>query len=126
MINTETIIFIDLLRKLAEKSKEGIYPFSTATKGQSNGILYDDRKPYLNGDTNDGTEDSYKVIADYLIDDQHHDIISTYTDMYESKDIVIEAITDDKYDESGNWIKVTSWRDPDFCVVIEDGHWYCV
>ena len=104
MIDTETVKFIGELNRLAWRSENGIYPFSTATKDQMYGLLYDDRKPLREGgsaqlgDTTIVFDDCYPLIADCLIDNEHHDIISTYTQMYDADDIVIGVMT-------GAWMK---------------------
>lgn len=113
MINTETIKFISLLNELAEKSKNGLYPFSEATSEQKDGLLYDDKTLF---------NDLYPLITDYLIDSQHHDIISTYTHMYDADNIIIGVKVGDDTKEA--YVLVTSRDDADFCVVIHDGRWY--
>lgn len=126
MINTDTIKFIAFLDELAGSSENGIYPFSTATNEQKNGLLYDDKRPIYKALHNDklDNDDKYTLIADCLIDNEHHDVISTYTQMYDADDIVIEVVVNEE--ENDVYVSVTSRNDPDFCIVIEDGRWYVV
>lgn len=130
MIDTETVKFIGELNRLAWRSENGIYPFSTATKEQMYGLLYDDRKPLREGgstqlgDTTIVFDDCYPLIADCLIDNEHHDIISTYTQMYDADDIVIGVMTGAMDEEGEAWIAVTSKDNPDLNIVIKDGVWY--
>ena len=130
MIDTETVKFIGELNRLAWRSENGIYPFSTATKDQMYGLLYDDRKPLREGgsaklgDTTIVFDDCYPLIADCLIDNEHHDIISTYTQMYDADDIVIGVMTGAMDEEGEAWIAVTSKDNPDLNIVIKDGVWY--
>lgn len=130
MIDTETVKFIGELNRLAGRSENGIYPFSTATKEQMYGLLYDDRKPLHEGgsvqlgDTTIVFDDCYPLIADCLIDNEHHDIISTYTQMYDADDIVIGVMTGAIDEEGEAWIAVTSKDNPDLNIVIKDGVWY--
>lgn len=130
MIDTETVKFIGELNRLAWRSENGIYPFSTATKEQMYDLLYDDRKPLREGgsaqfgDTTIVFDDCYPLIADCLIDDEHHDIISTYTQMYDADDIVIGVMAGAMDEEGEAWIAVTSNDNPDLNIVIKDGVWY--
>ena len=112
MINTETIKFISRLNGLAERSKNGIYPFSTATKEQKNGLLYDDSKTF---------GDVHSLVADCLIDDEHHDIISTFTEMYDADDIVVGVRVEE---DDAVYVSVTSRNDSELNIVIENGIWY--
>lgn len=111
MINTETISFIGFLNKLAEMSKHGIYPYSTATKKQKEcAIIYDDRmKKY-------DCVEGYEVIADVI----DNTIVSTYGSIYDSENIVIRVTMPD--DET-TWVSVTSRYDPNFDVVVMNGWW---
>lgn len=112
MINTETIQFIALLNELAEKSENGIHPFSTVSHQLKECLLYDDSQVF---------QGVYPLVADYLVDNEHDDIISTYTEMYDEEGIVI-GVKGDEDDEA--YVSVTSRKDPDFCIVIEHGIWY--
>lgn len=111
MINTETIQFIALLNELAEKSKNGIHPFSTVANQPKECLLYDDSQVF---------QGVHPLVADYMVDDGHDDIILTYTEMYDEEGMVIGVYVED--DEA--YVSVTSRNDPDFCIVIEDGIWY--
>lgn len=111
MINTETIQFIALLNELAEKSENGIHPFSTVSHQLKECLLYDDSQVF---------QGVHPLVADYLVDNEHDDIISTYTEMYDEEGMVIGV----KRDEDEAYVSVTSRKDPDFCIVIEDGIWY--
>ena len=112
MVNTETIKFISRLNDLARSSKNGIYPFSTATKEQKNGLLYDDSK--ILGDV-------HPLVADCVIDNEHHDIVSTFTQMYDADGIVIGVKVEEGNDA---YVTVTSRNDPELSIVIENGIWY--
>lgn len=60
-------------------------------------------------------------MADYLVDNKHDDILLTYTGIYDKEGMVI-GVKRDEDDEA--YVSVTSRKDPDFCIVIEDGIWY--
>lgn len=112
MINTETIQFIALLNELAEKSQNGIHPFSTVAKQFKECLLYDDSQVF---------QGVHPLVEDYMVDDGQGTIISTYTEMYDEEGMVI-GVKRDEDDEA--YVSVTSRKDPDFCIVIEDGIWY--
>ena len=112
MINTETIQFIALLNELAEKSKNGIHPFSTVANQPKECLLYDDSQVF---------QGVHPLVEDYMVDDGQGTIILTYTEMYDEEGMVIGV----KRDEDDKvYVSVTSRKDPDFCIVIEDGIWY--
>lgn len=53
---------------------------------------------------------------------QYHDIVSTYTHMYDADNIIIGVKVGDDVKEA--YVLVTSREDADFCVVVHDGRWY--
>ena len=126
-INTKTIKFIGVLNMLAEMSKNGIHPFSTATAADKDSLLYDDKnpveigEPWIIGDKEFPSDSSYPLIADSLIDTEHHDIISTWTEIYALECFEIVAQVGGEGDPH---IVVTSGKDEDLYIVIEDGFWY--
>ena len=108
MIDIKTIMIINMLNELAEMTKNGIYPFSLATKEQEDAVLYDDEN------------DKNPVLADYLIDEEHHDVISTYSQLFEDEGVSINVVLEDKVP----YIDVT-FGDNEMSIVIENGKWYC-
>ena len=112
-INTQTVTFIGFLNMLAEKSENGIHPFSTATAQDEDGLLYDDENPIEIGS-------SYPLVANSIIDEQHHDIIATWTRDYAADGINVVVMAGD----GEAWISVTSENDDDFSIVVENGIWY--
>lgn len=121
-INTETIAFIGFLNKLADISEDGIHSFSTATPNNREGLLYDDKSPLTIADSPDD-DVSYPLVADCIIDAEHHDMISTWTEIYEPKGIriVVNAGSD-----GDPYVCITSEYDDEFLIDIEDGYWYNV
>lgn len=126
-INTQTVKFIGFLNMLAEKSENGIRPFSTATAQDKDGLLYDDESPIeigelvRLGDTEVPSDSSYPLVADSIIDEQHHDIITTWTQDYAVDGINVLVMAGG---DGNPWVSVTSDEDDDFSIVVEDGRWY--
>ena len=115
-INTETVKFIGFLNMMASMSKNGIRPFSTATALDEENLLYDDKNPIKT----EKEMTPYPLISDCIVDENHHDIISTFTKDYAAKGVNVVAMIGD----SGNpFVSITSECD-DFCVVVENGDWY--
>ena len=116
MVNTDTIKFIYLLKSLSSKSEKGFFPFSkTNSKPDKGGILYDDLTKFSDG---------HPIIADCLVDELHHDVISTYSSLYEEQGIIMRVNFDE--DNGNAFVKITSKNNQDFCLIIEDGKWHCV
>ena len=65
-------------------------------------------------------DSSYPLVADSIIDELHHDIISTWTQVYAADGIEVVVMAGD----GEPWISVTSEGDDDFCIVVENGIWY--
>ena len=120
-INTVTVAFIGFLNKLAAISEDGIHPFSTATPDNREGLLYDDKSPLTIADSPDDYV-SYPLVADCIIDAEHHDMISTWTEIYAPKGIRIVV----DVDNIGSWVSITSEYDDEFLIDVEDGYWYNV
>ncbi len=73
---------------LVNGSSHGIYPFSEYHKHNDKAALYyDDEKPMYE---EDGTV-RYPVVRDCLVDDCHHDIISTYGSVEEDYTVTVYA-----------------------------------
>ena len=107
----ETIRFISVLNQLAEKTKNGYIPFSQATAEDTNCIMYDDTTKYSNG---------YPIILDAFIDENHHDIIDTYNNIYAQKGIIIRLVIVDEEP----FVNITSEYNQNIDIVIEGGKWY--
>ena len=105
MINVDTIKLIRFLDELAKRSKIGIYPFSTVTSEQENGLLYDDERPIDEA----LYHTKYPLIAPYITDDEHYNI--------DGIEVIVHKEANDVY------VSVTSRNDPDFYIGIENGSW---
>ena len=116
-LNTATLKFIYMLNDLAERSNSGFLGFSKYRHDTkidlSAGILFNDT---------DGPNYG-KIVLDMCVDDQHHDIVSTYDQWIEESNYDIRVRIDESDDgENVYWIDVTG--DDDLNIVIEDGRWY--
>ena len=120
MIDKQTIAFISFLNDLARDSRHGIRPFSTATNRDKEGLLYDDNDPIEVCDDGDYSQTSYPLVADRLIDELHHDIISTWTEIWAEDGIQVTAMVEN---DNEPVICVTAKND-DFYIVVHDGIWY--
>lgn len=122
-INTETVAFIGFLNKLAAISEDSIRPFSAVTPEDREGLLYDDESPICKADTDFDDDVSYPLVADCIIDAEHHDMISTWTEIYAPKGIriVVNAGSD-----GDPYVCITSEYDNEFFIAVEDGYWYNV
>lgn len=60
----------------------------------------------------------YPIVADYLADAEHHDIISTYDEFFDNVEIYVMLDEDD--------IPFVEVHDTDSgrCIVVENGQWY--
>lgn len=119
-VNTKTIQFIGFLNELADRSAYGIHPFSEMKEQYTDGLLYDDKNA-INAN-NDCA--AYPLIADYLVDEQHHDIVSTWTNVYNKEwlNVVVLIVTNENREDI--FVEVTSRIDNEFCIVVGNGKWY--
>ena len=119
--DTEAVKFIGLLNRFAYTGRDGIKPFSKMQEYDPGALLYDDENPIEIFDSPYDSFAKYPLVADYLIDECHHDIITTYTNMWSSDGIRICVII---REDSDPFIQITSDMDNDFCIVVEHGIWY--
>lgn len=119
-INTKTVKFIGLLNELAQRSKYGIYPFSSVTSEDQMGLWYDDSKMISKADTdNEIFFGSYPLIEDIWIDKDHHEIIETYNEIYAEDGIsIVVWVKEDK-----RYIWVVS-DDNELFIIVDNGHWF--
>jgi hypothetical protein len=116
-IDLQTIEFIDFLNILARESEHGIRPFSTATPQDKDGLWYDNGNP-----SPSDLRFSYPLICRMLVDENHHDIISTWTEEYKRFGIQFNVVMDDD-NENEPYVFIT-FDDDELCIAIENGTWY--
>ena len=122
MINMETVEFIDMLNKLAEKTKNGIIPFSKCLTNDmlESCVVYDDgcdKVPdeWLSENPSKKVH-LYLLVLGAIIDDDQHDIISYH---HKSDSYRINVMLDtDK-----NPYIIVSIDSADKDIIIENGEW---
>lgn len=120
MVNRRTVELIGYLNELAEEIEDGIRPFSTATPQDKDGLWYNDENPIEIDEDNGDTYASYPLIANYFVDELHHDIVSTWTDDWRIEGIEFSVIIEN---DNEPFICVTSKEDDEFYIMIQNGVW---
>lgn len=109
MIDIETLKFIGVLNRLAEKSKHGIYPFADTNVTDAQ---------FLNGIIYDNLSSDFAVIA--KIDASNRTIVLTYNDIYLFQGIQIKACVRN----NDTWVEVSFKNDSSCVLAIHDGEWH--
>lgn len=111
---------VGFLNEMAEESKFGFKPFSKLKEEDcdTRGILFDDTVCSKRA----GGQIVYPdVIADYVLDENHHDVVSTWQDTLNGTcglNVVVVEETDGEL-----WLEVTSDDDESLSISVEDGQW---
>lgn len=119
-MDTRALKAIGFLNEMAEESKFGFKPFSKL-KGEDNtrGILFDDTVCVKRATGQIVYPD---VIADFVLDENHHDIVSTWQDVlngrYGLNVVVVEQ------DDGEMWLELTSEDDEPLSITVNHGQWY--
>lgn len=118
-MDTRALKAIGFLNEMAEESKFGFKPFSKL-KGEDNtrGILFDDTVCVKRATGQIVYPD---VIADFVLDENHHDIVSTWQDVLNNAcglNVVVVEETDGEL-----WLEVTSENDESLSISVENGQW---
>lgn len=109
-LDYKTIMFVEMLNRLARATKEGFIKFSELSEmDEGNRIVYVD---------NEG-ENQDRIIMDMCVDRYHHDAISYVEDYIEGVKYVAKVMDND--DES-KYIYVDCGPNRGF--IVEDGYWY--
>ena len=112
----QTIKFFKMLDTLSKMSEGKFIPFGSLTpeniRESDRNVFYDEKS------SADKYEVGYKIPLDFLVDDNHHDIIS-YFEGYARTDF--EYTVRVKFDEDENpYIEVAAQGE---YIIIEDGDW---
>ena len=77
-INMETIKTLEMINMLVQKAKNGVKPFSEATlENMDNYIFYDEKAE---------TENGFPIVHGMIVDEDHHDVLSTLDQYINSED----------------------------------------
>lgn len=123
----DSLKFMLVINELVEQSKEGYKPFSELKtyeeKMDFKGVVYDDETRTVNTEENMAY---YDVVLDSLIDENHHDVISTYDNIHRDLSIQFAEDLEDK-ESSHIFVHIGTPRDisegDDLFVCILDGHY---
>ncbi len=107
-----TIKFMDMIKDLCEKSKNGYIKFSEYTPSDREKIVYIDTD-YADIGQN------MEIVLDMCVDEHHHDCISTYNHYVENVDYSVKV----EIDEIGPIVCI--YCNDGMEIVIENGEWYC-
>lgn len=119
-MDTNILKAIGFLNEMAEESKFGFKPFSSLKEDDdgTRGILFDDT---VCSKRASGQIVYPDVIADYVLDENHHDVISTWQDVLNIACGLNVAVIEQTDGEL--WLEVTSDDDESLSISVEDGQW---
>ena len=119
-MDTSILKAIGFLNEMAEKSKFGFKPFSSLKEedDDTRGILFDDT---VCSKRASGQIVYPDVIADYVLDENHHDVVSTWQDVLNIACGLNVAVIEQADGEL--WLEVTSDDDESLSISVEDGQW---
>lgn len=119
-MDTSVLKAIGFLNEMAVESKFGFKPFSGLKEEDydTRGILFDDTVCSKRA----GGQIVYPdVIADYVLDENHHDVVSTWRDTLNGTCGLNVVVVEEADGEL--WLEVTSDDDESLSISVEDGQW---
>lgn len=119
-MDTSILKAIGFLNEMAEESKFGFKPFSSLKEenDDTRGVLFDDT---VCSKRASGQIVYPDVIADYVLDENHHDVVSTWQDVLNIACGLNVAVIEQADGEL--WLEVTSDDDESLSISVEDGQW---
>lgn len=119
-MDTSILKAIGFLNEMAEERKFGFKPFSSLKEedDDTRGILFDDT---VCSKRASGQIVYPDVIADYVLDENHHDVVSTWQDVLNIACELNVAVIEQADGEL--WLEVTSDDDESLSISVEDGQW---
>ena len=119
-MDTNILKAIEFLNEMAEESKFGFKPFSSLKEedDDTRWILFDDT---VCSKRASGQIVYPGVIADYVLDENHHDVVSTWQDVLNIACGLNVAVIEQADGEL--WLEVTSDDDESLSISVEDGQW---
>lgn len=110
-INMETIKTLEMINMLVQKAKNGVKPFSEATlKNMDNYIFYDEKAE---------TENGFPIVHGMMVDEDHHDVLSTLDQYINSEDEYTVRV---RFDED-DYMYIEFQLD-DGIIEIDENGWY--
>ena len=110
-INMETIKTLEMINMLVQKAKKGVKPFSEATlENRDNYIFYDEKAE---------TENGFPIVHGMMVDEDHHDVLSTLDQYINSEDEYTVRV---RFDED-DYMYIEFQLD-DGIIEIDENGWY--
>ena len=110
-INMETIKTLEMINMLVQKAKNGVKPFSEATlANMDNYIFYDEKAE---------TENGFPIVHGMMVDEDHHDVLSTLDQYINSEDEYTVRV---RFDED-DYMYIEFQLD-DGIIEIDENGWY--
>ena len=110
-INMETIKTLEMINMLVQKAKNGVKPFSEATlENMDNYIFYDEKAE---------TENGFPIVHGMMVDEDHHDVLSTLDQYINSEDEYTVRV---RFDED-DYMYIEFQLD-DGIIEIDENGWY--
>ena len=110
-INMETIKTLEMINMLVQKAKTGVKPFSEATlENMDNYIFYDEKAE---------TENGFPIVHGMMVDEDHHDVLSTLDQYINSEDEYTVRV---RFDED-DYMYIEFQLD-DGIIEIDENGWY--
>ena len=110
-INMETIKTLEMINMLVQKAKNRVKPFSEATlENMDNYIFYDEKAE---------TENGFPIVHGMMVDEDHHDVLSTLDQYINSEDEYTVRV---RFDED-DYMYIEFQLD-DGIIEIDENGWY--
>lgn len=110
-INMETIKTLEMINMLVQKAKNGVKPFPEATlENMDNYIFYDEKAE---------TENGFPIVHGMMVDEDHHDVLSTLDQYINSEDEYTVRV---RFDED-DYMYIEFQLD-DGIIEIDENGWY--
>lgn len=110
-INMETIKTLEMINMLVQKAKNGVKPFSEATLGNMDNYIFYDEKAE--------TENGFPIVHGMMVDEDHHDVLSTLDQYINSDDEYTVRV---RFDED-DYMYIEFQLD-DGIIEIDENGWY--
>ncbi len=120
MFDLTTLQLISTFKRLSDLFSLGVVPFSEVLDDEGLCLVYDDSEPVNTGDSN---SNSYRIVLDKCVDENHHDIVSYY-EMFGAEFYLVHEY--DKESDSIDEYICVHFDNSDSVVIIDENGWYFV